>query len=257
MSNELGLHRQDGNSRDPLSTIDGHCSPRTMVLRWIEQQDKTSITRDLFNVVDLYDEDTLNSFDRSDRSDSTTSSLQHSELSVTALPIIPSDKFFFENPSRTERWFDRCGSLKTSGSVKQIWVIVLVIICILSPIIIGSSILVFVIRLTSIFPSEFVYFVHDDTMLTPWNWSMSFSSDIRGIADECDLFSEYLSSAQSMYVFTNLSSHFSEWSFIIQLYVLLQSLQSNGKSSDVDLRLASWSILLVCRWHFSERTVLE
>lgn len=62
------------------------------------------MSREFLNVSGLSLDELINHLPRSDRSDSVTSSLQHSRLSIATLPMIQSGKFSFEKPTWKENW---------------------------------------------------------------------------------------------------------------------------------------------------------
>lgn len=117
---------------DPVLAGDGHVYERNAIIQWIEQQGTSPLTRQPLNVNDLCSEDNIKQLCQSYRSNVVTYSCRSSTISLLSFPTIQ------PSPPHDERrtsWKEDC-------SIKRILLIILATCFIVSPFIIGISIII-------------------------------------------------------------------------------------------------------------------
>jgi hypothetical protein len=123
--------------RDPVLASDGHVYERNAIIRWIQQQGTSPITREPLDVDDLRSEEYIKQLCQPYRSNSVTYSSQTSIVSISSLPRTSSD-------ATTERKI----CCKQCCNAKRLLTI-MAIILIISPFVIAPSVFVLLLRSNS------------------------------------------------------------------------------------------------------------
>ncbi|UJR38015.1 hypothetical protein I4U23_030697 [Adineta vaga] len=112
--------------RDPVLAADGHIYERNAILQWIEQQGTSPLTREPLKIDDLHSEINMRELDSSYRS-----SVEHTNIFIS-----PSSLSMTTNSEQRI-------SPKQCCNMKQVLQIIMVIAFIVSPFIIGTSVIIF------------------------------------------------------------------------------------------------------------------
>ena len=129
--------------RDPVLATDGHIYERTAIVRWIQQQGTSPLTREPLDVRDLRSEENLKQICQPYRSNSVTCS---GETNIVSLPSLSTTQSDTRTTRRT--------LCKQYCTVKRTLFIIIVVGLIVSPFIIATSIIFFLVRSASISASK-------------------------------------------------------------------------------------------------------
>ena len=124
--------------QDPVLAGDGHVYERNAIIRWIEQQGTSPITREPLDINDLRSDENIKQLYRPYRSNSVAYSCQTSTVSISSVTISSSE-------ARTERQT----GCKEYCNVKRTFLIIIAISFIISPFIVATSVIVFLVQSNS------------------------------------------------------------------------------------------------------------
>jgi hypothetical protein len=126
--------------RDPVIAQDGHVYERAAIVRWIEQQGTSPLTREPLDISDLCPEENIRQLCQSHRPNSVTYSCHDSTVSLS---ITQSRVDIDGQSSLSEVHSNRRIPFKQCCNVKRTLLITMAICCIVSPFIVATSVVLF------------------------------------------------------------------------------------------------------------------
>lgn len=124
--------------RDPVLAGDGHVYERNAIIRWIQEQGTSPITREPLDINDLRSDENIKQLYRPYRSNSVTYSCRTSTVSISSVTISSSE-------AQTERQI----SCKEYCNVKHTLLIIVATSFIISPFIVATSVILFLVQSNS------------------------------------------------------------------------------------------------------------